>query len=57
VRLCEISEIDGKEESSRITFGMLNLTHYKSNEFPELLDPNLTYNISIKLDDIAHVFK
>jgi uncharacterized protein len=42
--------------STRVTIGLLNLTHRNSHEFPEALVPGETYTAIIELDDIAHAF-
>ncbi|ATU95323.1 CocE/NonD family hydrolase [Phyllobacterium zundukense] len=54
VRLNEV-EPDGL--SKRITYGVLNLTHRDSDEFPEPLEPGKRYRIRMPLQDCAHVFK
>ena len=40
-------------ESTRITYGLLNLTHKDSHESPEALEPGKRYKARIKLDDVA----
>ncbi|RWI31421.1 MAG: CocE/NonD family hydrolase [Mesorhizobium sp.] len=54
VRLNEV-EPDGL--SKRITYGVLNLTHRNSHEFPEPLEPGRRYRVRLPLQDCAHVFK
>ena len=39
--------------SRRITYGLLNLSHRDSHEFPTPLEPGKRYRMRIKLDDIA----
>ena len=51
VRLCDVDESGA---SSRITYGVLNLCHRDSHEFPELLEPGRAYDVSLQLDDIAY---
>ena len=51
IRLCDV-HTDGR--STRITFGILNLCHRDSHEYPEALEPGQQYTIQIKLDDIAY---
>jgi putative CocE/NonD family hydrolase len=51
VRLCDVRP-DGA--SSRITYGVLNLTHRRSHEFPEPLVPGEPVQIALRLDDIAY---
>jgi len=42
--------------STRVTVGLLNLTHRKSHEHPEALVPGAPASAIIDLDDIAHAF-
>jgi uncharacterized protein len=53
VRLNEVAP-DGA--STRITFGLLNLTHRESHETPEALQPGKRYRVAVQLNDIAHAF-
>lgn len=50
-RLCDVSPTG---ESLLISRGNLNLTHYKSHEFPERLEPHKHYKINFPLGAIAH---
>ena len=54
VRLNEITP-DGA--STRISYGMKNLTHRNGPERPEALKLGERYKVSIKLNDIAHAFE
>ncbi|ADI00568.1 CocE/NonD family hydrolase [Salisediminibacterium selenitireducens] len=40
-------------ESTRISWGMLNLNHHKSHEEPEPLEPGKRYQISVPLDALG----
>jgi hypothetical protein len=40
-------------EVSRITYGLLNLTHRDSHEKPEPLEPGKRYRVKLQLNDIA----
>ncbi|WP_318616836.1 CocE/NonD family hydrolase [Sporosarcina sp. YIM B06819] len=51
VRLNDVAP-DGS--SSRITWGMLNLTHRNSHEHPEHLVPGEKYMITVKMNAIGH---
>lgn len=42
--------------STRVTLGLLNLTHRQSHEYPAPLKPGETATAIIDLDDIAHAF-
>ena len=53
VRLSDIS-YDGK--ATRVTFGILNLTHRNSHEFPEKLEPGKKYKVKVMLNEIGHIF-
>ena len=53
VRLNEVMP-DGA--STRITFGLLNLTHRESHEHPRALEPGHRYAVRVRLNEIAHVF-
>ncbi|MFP7171728.1 CocE/NonD family hydrolase [Terribacillus sp. 7520-G] len=39
---------------TRVTWGMLNLTHRDSHEFPEALTPGEKISVTVQLNDIAH---
>ncbi|WP_445489167.1 CocE/NonD family hydrolase [Niallia sp. 03133] len=51
VRLCDVAP-DGS--SRLVSWGMLNLTHRESHEFPTALVPGEQYTINMKLNAIAH---
>ena len=53
VRLCDVAP-DGT--SDRVTYGALNLTHRESDESPEPLQPGRTYDVRVKLKDVAFSF-
>ncbi|HEY7689592.1 MAG TPA: CocE/NonD family hydrolase [Dongiaceae bacterium] len=53
VRLCDVSP-DG--ESLRVSYGLLNLNHRESHEFPTALEPGKRYRVRVQLCDIAHAF-
>ncbi|TDQ41569.1 CocE/NonD family hydrolase [Aureibacillus halotolerans] len=50
-RLCDVAP-DGS--STRVSWGMLNLTHRNSHEHPEELAPGKRYTVTLQLNDIAH---
>ncbi len=54
VRLCDVQP-DGA--STRITYGVLNLCHRDSHEFPSAVVPGETMQIVLQLDDIAYSVK
>jgi len=56
VRLCDVAP-DGA--STRVTYGLLNLTHGASSnehEEPVTLTPGKRYRVRIQLNDVAHAF-
>ncbi len=53
VRLNDIAP-DGA--STKVTYGVLNLTHRDSHEHPEPLVPDEHYRVRVQLNDIAHAF-
>jgi putative CocE/NonD family hydrolase len=53
VRLCDVAP-DGR--SSRVSFGILNLTHAESHEFPRPLEPGARQRVTVTLNNIAQRF-
>ncbi|WP_290793828.1 CocE/NonD family hydrolase [Halomonas sp.] len=53
LRLSDIAEDD---KATRVSYGLLNLTHRDSNEFPKPLEPGKRYRVSIPLKHIAQQF-
>lgn len=53
VRLSDIAEDD---KITRVTYGMLNLTHRNSRQHPEHLVPGQRYRIRVPLNGVAHSF-
>ncbi|MDX1450713.1 MAG: CocE/NonD family hydrolase, partial [Acidimicrobiia bacterium] len=53
VRLSDVLP-DGR--ATRITYGLLNLTHRESHERPARLVPGKRYVVEVRLNDVAHVF-
>ena len=54
VRLSDIAP-DGR--ITRVSYGLLNLTHRDSHEFPEALMPGKRYRVKVKLNDIGQRFE
>lgn len=53
VRLSDVAP-DGK--ATRVTYGLLNLTHRESDEHPEALEPGRTYRVRVYLNGIGQRF-
>ncbi|TVP92719.1 MAG: CocE/NonD family hydrolase [Thioalkalivibrio sp.] len=53
VRLSDVAEDD---KATRITYGLLNLTHRDSSESPQPLEPGRSYRVRVKFNDIAQHF-
>jgi uncharacterized protein len=53
VRLCDVHP-DGA--STRVSYGILNLTHRESHEQPSPLEPDRRYKVRIQLNDIGYAF-
>ncbi|UCH73627.1 MAG: CocE/NonD family hydrolase [Rhodospirillales bacterium] len=51
-----LNEVFPDGTSSRVTYGILNLTHRNSHEHPEPIIPGDRYDVSIPLNHIAHAF-
>jgi putative CocE/NonD family hydrolase len=52
-RLCDVAPGGA---SSRVTYGVLNLTHRDGHERPGPLEPGKRYRVRLLLDDAAHSF-
>jgi putative CocE/NonD family hydrolase len=53
VRLCDVAP-DGR--STRVSYGVLNLTHRDGHEAPAALEPGKRYPVRLKLNDCGHRF-
>jgi uncharacterized protein len=53
VRICEVTPEGG---SWLVTYGLLNLTHRESNQFPSPLEPGHTYDVEVPLNFTSHRF-
>lgn len=53
--IVRISDVHPDGSVTKITHGVLNLSHRNSHEFPELLEPNTFYDIEVKLNHMAYV--
>jgi putative CocE/NonD family hydrolase len=51
-----LSDVAPNGEASRVTYGLLNLTHRNGNQHPEPLEPGQRYPVDIPLNGIAQEF-
>lgn len=51
-----LSDVAPNDRASRVTFGILNLTHRESHENPSELEPGKRYSIRIKFNYVAQHF-
>jgi len=51
-----LSDVDPDDKATRVTYGLLNLTHLDSDEQPVPLDPGRRYSVRVVLNDIAQKF-
>jgi len=51
-----LSDVAPDDNATRVTYGLLNLTHRNSHETPERLEPGKRYRVRVQLNDIAHSF-
>jgi putative CocE/NonD family hydrolase len=49
-----LNDVAPTGEATRITYGLLNLTHHRSHEHPEPLVPGRRHSVRIELKDIAY---
>jgi uncharacterized protein len=52
-----LNEVRPTGESSRITYGILNLCHRDSDASPTPLEPGRRYKVQVRLDNVAHRFQ
>lgn len=51
-----LSDVAPNGEATRVTYGLLNLTHREGSEHPEPLEPGRDYRVSVPLNGMAHSF-
>lgn len=51
-----LSDVRPNSEATRITYGLLNLTHRKSHEKPQDLVPHRRYRVTVRLNEVAQHF-
>jgi len=52
-----LNDVRPDNSVARISYGVLNLTHHKSHEFPETLEPGEFYTIRLRLNEAAWTLK
>ena len=51
-----LSDVGPDDAATRVTYGLLNLTHRYGNEEPRPLQPGKHYSVRVELNGIAHAF-
>lgn len=53
---CRLSDVAEDGQATRVTYGLLNLTHRQSHERPEPLQPGRRYRARVQMNEAAHRF-
>ena len=56
VAVC-LSELLSDGAATRVSYGLLNLTHRESHEHPQALTPGEVYRVGVRLNDVGHRFE
>ncbi|MFP4567004.1 MAG: CocE/NonD family hydrolase [Spirochaetaceae bacterium] len=51
-----LSDVAPDDKATRVTYGLLNLTHRESHEHPEPLEPGTRYRVTVQLNGVAQRF-
>lgn len=51
-----LSEVARDDKATRVSYGLLNLTHRDSHERPEPLEPDRVYTVRVSLNGLAQTF-
>ncbi len=51
-----LSDVAPDDKATRVTYGLLNLTHRDGSETPAPLEPGRRYRVRVKLNDVAQTF-
>ena len=51
-----LSDVAPDDKATRITYGLLNLTHRDGSESPKPLEPGRSYRVRVKCNDVAQSF-
>lgn len=55
--VARLNDVAPNGASTRVTYGVLNLTHRDGHEIPEALSEGQGYTINLQLNDVAHSFR
>ncbi|MBS9403965.1 CocE/NonD family hydrolase [Halomonas sp. TRM85114] len=51
-----LSDVAPDDKATRVTYGLLNLSHRESHETPSPLEPGRRYRVRVKMNDVAQLF-
>ncbi len=51
-----LSDVAPDDKATRVTYGLLNLTHRDGSDSPQPLEPQKVYRVQVKLNDVAQSF-
>ena len=51
-----LSDVASDGAATRVSYGLLNLTHRESHEHPTALEPGRRYRVRVQLNDVAQAF-
>ncbi len=51
-----LSDVSPQDASTRVTYGVLNLSHRESHEFPDRIEPGKFYTIKVSMNYVAQRF-
>jgi hypothetical protein len=51
-----LSDLAADDKATRVTYGLLNLTHRESDKDPQYLEPGTRYRVRVQLNHVAQVF-
>jgi len=52
-----LSDIAPNREATRITYGVINMTHRNSHAEPEPMEPGKRYRVTLQLNNTGHIFR